>query len=123
MASVKIMRARTVFFLVLIFFCGIISCQGIRTIAKFKIDAIDVVGDNQFENYAVLGKHGVIGTGLFGGRLDNIIGRRSVLDNGDQAENVPNAEKSTDDFRPTAPGHSPGAGHSHGPSSVDPNPK
>ncbi|PON49566.1 hypothetical protein TorRG33x02_316970 [Trema orientale] len=120
MASAKVMRARTVFFLVLIFSCGIISCQGIRTFAKYKIDAIDVVGDNRIENLAVLGKYGVIGTG---GRLDNIISRRSVLDNGDQVENVPNAIKSTDDFRPTAPGHSPGAGHSHGPSSVDPNPK
>uniref|UniRef100_A0A803NL17 Uncharacterized protein n=1 Tax=Cannabis sativa TaxID=3483 RepID=A0A803NL17_CANSA len=26
--------------------------------------------------------------------------------------------KNTDDIRPTAPGHSPGAGHNHGPSTV-----
>ena len=30
-------------------------------------------------------------------------------------------DMNTDDFRPTEPGHSPGAGHSHGPKSEGPN--
>ena len=39
----------------------------------------------------------------------------------DEAEAAAVAIKSTDEYRPTEPGHSPGAGHSHEPSSVDPN--
>ena len=113
MATVKVMRARTVFFIVLIFTCGIISCQGIRTLVMKNKNDVVVVGDQQLKNYtAVFEKYR---TGLFGGYLD-INDRRSLLD--DHDDNVPDGIKGTDDFRPTAPGHSPGAGHNHGPSSV-----
>ncbi|KAG4193824.1 hypothetical protein ERO13_A06G016500v2 [Gossypium hirsutum] len=37
-----------------------------------------------------------------------------------QTDNV-GTEYDTDDFRPTTPGHSPGAGHSTGPNSDDRN--
>lgn len=49
--------------------------------------------------------------------------RRGILDD-DQVRSpgVSNVEaNSTDDFRPTEPGHSPGAGHAKGPRSADPN--
>lgn len=76
----------------------------------------DVVGDHLTKNHAVVQKYGLIhGTGSYDSR--------SVLNDDEVENNVPDANGSTDDFRPTAPGHSPGAGHSHGPSRVDPNRK
>uniref|UniRef100_A0A2N9HT26 Uncharacterized protein n=1 Tax=Fagus sylvatica TaxID=28930 RepID=A0A2N9HT26_FAGSY len=58
--------------------------------------------------------------------------RRGILDHEASTESAPpagqtqspgldNVEASTDDFRPTDPGHSPGAGHSKGTQIVDPN--
>ena len=109
MAPVKVMRARTVFFSVvlIIFSCEVLmSCQGVRTFVKNENNVVEDHHLHQIRTFVVLD-------------------RRSVLDDNDNNQdqiNVSEAVKNTDDIRPTAPGHSPGAGHNHGPS-ADPNSK
>ncbi|XVF36229.1 hypothetical protein REPUB_Repub19eG0040400 [Reevesia pubescens] len=49
------------------------------------------------------------------GRKTNL--NRHILDDASSAGNVNTTAYDTDDFRPTTPGHSPGAGHSTGPAS------
>ncbi|GMN40055.1 hypothetical protein TIFTF001_009288 [Ficus carica] len=86
-----------------------------RTLLKVKNN----VNFGEIKNYgAVVSEKygGKEAAGFFGGGYD--IDRRGLGDNQTDDQRVMGA---TDDVRPTAPGHSPGAGHSRGPSSVDPN--
>lgn len=99
------------FLLAIIFSHGIISTEErllmIRTQINKKCD----------ENYLNICENKV------GGQTGRNL-RRGILDD-DHEVGIPgvgNVEaSSTDDFRPTEPGHSPGAGHAKGPQSADPN--
>lgn len=99
-------------FLLLIIFSRIISSEAGRTLLNLKGNKDHVDLRESIKNYGP----GVKEAGVFGGY--DVISRR-VLDD-DEADDQ-QAVKSPDDFRPTAPGHSPGAGHSHGPANINPN--
>lgn len=90
MASVKQMSAG-VFLLVLVFSYGIIITE--ERLLKAK-------------NHTTLYNNSVKEMGTEGG--NNLNSYRYLLEN--EAEYMP-----VDDFRPTSPGHSPGAGHKNGP--------
>jgi len=98
------------FLLAIIFSHGIISTEErllmIRTQINKKCD----------ENYLSICENNV------GGQTGRNVLRRGILDDHEVAiPGVGNVESnSTDDFRPTEPGHSPGAGHAKGPRSADP---
>ncbi len=58
-----------------------------------------------------------------GGQMGRNVLRRGILDDDHEVQipGVGNVKaNSTDDFRPTEPGHSPGAGHAKGPRTADP---
>ncbi|TXG52362.1 hypothetical protein EZV62_021531 [Acer yangbiense] len=101
----------TAFLLVLIISSyGIISTEG-RLIARACETSVESGHDHMMINF-----------------------RRNVLEDGSEFHEPSSSsaggsvshsdvqtDMDTDDFRPTEPGHSPGAGHSHGPRSEGPN--
>ncbi|EXB75610.1 hypothetical protein L484_026086 [Morus notabilis] len=105
---------RNVFLLLIIFAC-IISSEAGRTLLNLKGNKDHVDLRESIKNYGP----GVKEAGVFGGY--DFIDRRVLDDDQADDQHVTEAVKSPDDFRPTAPGHSPGAGHSHGPANINPN--
>lgn len=96
----------SVFLLAIIFSHGIISTEGRQLRAQ--------INKKCTENYLNICENNAREMGR------NL--RRDILDHGVRSHGVGNVESnSTDDFRPTDPGHSPGAGHAKGPQRADPN--
>ncbi|KAM6543283.1 hypothetical protein CsatB_007730 [Cannabis sativa] len=115
----KVMRASSlvVVVLMIIFCCGMImSSQGIRT--TFVKNENDVV-EGHHELMIIKGTFGDLDRRSVLEDLDNNNFNNNNNNQGEADEiKVSKAVKNTDDIRPTAPGHSPGAGHNHGPSTV-----
>ncbi|XP_038714725.1 precursor of CEP1-like [Tripterygium wilfordii] len=105
MANVKLIVSTTFLFLVLLFSWGSI---------RFTEARLSKMSGNYGNNNLITNIEG---------NYDVVKSRRMALQDevvGSVAGNIGPDAANNDDFRPTTPGHSPGAGHSTGPGSEEP---
>ncbi|KAG4962438.1 hypothetical protein JHK82_039126 [Glycine max] len=94
MANLKLVFTMSSILLVLVFFNGIVPAMG----RPLKKEHITTTYENSVKEMGTVEDNNIL------------LWRRSIIEN--NAANDGGVDKWIDDFRPTDPGHSPGAGHS-----------